>query len=414
VLRPGLVGGLAIADARATRVWVDAGGAVRMSRRGGREGEVCAPGTITRLSVVPADAIRARRFVPAARRGLAVLWSGERPLVAINLVELGVDRRYPDDATYRATSGLDAFAEALGLVVEAATPEEVRRARSLGQADLLPLHDPADHPRWQPAAGALALLLSFLTWPAATVDLEWLAVPLALVCVTPLVLRWRRRRLAAFSLMTAAPDPDGRVVVRPAPPADLRLNTLTETEVQVGDHDVVVRAGGREWWLPGPAAGGVARVLASPDGIVLGDRRDRPYLGLDRRVWGAPAEALLAALREVGAQVEETPVDDQRLVEYVGTRHEVGDWPTLRDHQDGGGDQFTSTLLSLSVLVLGVGCAAAAVTLFPFGLLALAAWVWIAVLAAQTVLVRWRWQRHQRARAVTADGPTHPAEGVAT
>lgn len=396
VLRPGLFFGLGIPDARGTRVWVDDRRAVWMRRPDRDPVEVAGPDALSKVSVVAADRLRQRRFTPAARRGLVLLWSGDDLVAALNLTELGADRPYPDDATFRAVVGLDAFAQALGLAVEPPTEAEVRRARRLRQRDLLPLHDPANHHRWTAPLAILALLCSFLTWPAVGSGLEWPVLAAAFATTAPSVLTLWRRRRRLLQLLTTPLDPEGRETLRPAPPADLSTRQLLGTEVQVGGRDIVVRSGGQEWWLPGPLAGGIAQATLSRDALVLSDRRDRPYVGLDPVVWGPHTDALLEALTRQGVRIQRTPLPDARVVEFVGARHDATRWLVPRPHEDASDNNVAAAAPQVAVAVLGVGCVALAVADFPLGLAVLPAWAALQWCAFHAWFGLSRWTRQQR------------------
>src|SRR5699024_9175895 len=140
---------------------------------------------VTKVAVAEASEIRARRFTPQATRGVVLLMSGARLVAALNLVDLGTTAPVPDDATFRATSGLNAFAQGLGLAVEPADEAEIRTARTLRQGDLLPQRDPRHVRRWTTWLGLAASVASFLVIPAAAEQsgLRWVAVGVAFVLV---------------------------------------------------------------------------------------------------------------------------------------------------------------------------------------------------------------------------------------
>ena len=413
VLRAGLFFGLGIPDARGTRLWVDDRGAVLRCRPGGEPFEVAAPGSVTKVTVVGADRVRQRRFTPAARRGLVVLWSGDDLVAALNLTELGADRPYPDDATFRAVVGLDAFAQALGLAVEPPTDAELRRAQQLRQRDLLPVHDPGNHLSWTAGLAVLALLCAFLTWPAVPAGLGWPAVLLGFATTTPSVLLLWRRRRRLMQLLTTPLDPEGREVLRPDPPDDLRTGQLLETEVQVGDRDIVLRSGGKEWWLPGPLAGGVTVAALSPDALLLTDRHDRAYAGLDPVVWGGRTENLLEALDRRGVRVRRSPLPDTRVAEVLAARHDAGRWVVPRPHEDASDNNVAAAVPHVAVLVLGVGCVALAASAFPLGLVPLVGWAVLQLRAVQSWFPRSRWLRRQRSVVARAGGPAARVTGAA-
>jgi hypothetical protein len=104
-------------------------------------------------------------------------------------------------------------------------------------------------------------------------------------------------------------------VIRPRPDRPVARG-LTEATLQVGRDDVVLTDRGREMWLPGPAKGGVSRVILEPQIIRLVDRAGYVYLYLETPLWAPTAESrqqLHDELCDAGLDVLLSPVSpDQR------------------------------------------------------------------------------------------------------
>lgn len=90
---------------------------------------------------------------------------------------------------------------------------------------------------------------------------------------------------------------------RPPPEAIGRL----DTHLQFGEHDVVmVDAGGREWWLPGPAAGGVTTCAVGDPQTGLLDDAGNPLVVVQTEHLapdGAARDRLREAAEKAGIRV---------------------------------------------------------------------------------------------------------------
>ncbi|MBE7324225.1 hypothetical protein IEQ44_06135 [Nocardioides sp. Y6] len=402
VLRPGQFGGLAIPDARETRIWVDERGAVMMRRPGIDPTEVAAPNEITKVAVADATQVNERHFVPWANRGLVLLMSQSRCVAAFNLRDLGSGSPppFPDDATFRAINGLDAFADGLGLFVEPADPAEVRRARRLRQRHLLPLRDPRQNPRWPTWWGVLACVVCFLALPAidsGSSALGWLTVLAACAVVTPLVWRFHARRRHWLHLVTTPPPADGRRVVRPQPPAEFATAFMAQTEVQVGPRDIVVRAADQERWLPGPAAGGVTHAVVGPRHLVLEDHRGRGLVGLQPSVWGASLDDILRSLHDVGVEVRESSLPDSRRIDYMATELDATQsYVITNDYENASDDSNVAPMLPyVALIVLAIACVVLAAVDFPLGLVPLLPWLALQALAIRATWTLSHWSKSQ-------------------
>lgn len=334
-LRPGQLGGLAIRDARATRVRVTPEGELVLTRADASYAVLCPAGEATRVSWVPAEDVRRSRFTPAAHAGLVLVWRDERLAAAFSLADWWRPGSQLDGGDLRAAAGLDALAEALGLVVERARPAEVARARSLRTRDLVTARDPSYAPAGARPAAAATLAAAFLSLVAIGAGWWW-AVVVPFLGLVPLVLGLLRRRREFATLVASLPDPDGRRAVRPAPPLPTTVN-LAEAELQVGPRDVVLAYEGTEWWLPGPAAGGVVRVDVHPDLVLLRDRRDRVLLPLDAELWGSATHEVAEACAAAGLEVRRSPQPSFRSEPPLPSLASQGHWPIRVDQLDDGG-----------------------------------------------------------------------------
>lgn len=416
-LRAGQLGGLAIADARATRVRIEDGDLV-LSRADGTRRVLAAAGTVTRISHVPRDEIRHRRFRPPAYDGLVLVWCGDDLATALSVEEWWRPSSNLEGLDLRTAAGFEAVAEALGLVVERATPAEVARARRLRHADLLTARDPAAAPRSAVPLAALAVVLVFVSMVAVASGWWWTTLP-PLVLLVPLVTGFLRRRQRFAALVGSRPDPGPRRVVRPAPPLPTTAN-LAEAELQVGEHDLVLVWEGTEWWVPGPAAGGVAKASIHSDLILLSDRRDRLLLPLDAEVWGAATDDLVRALDGAGIAVTRAPHPSLRPEIPLAALTAQGHWPIRVDHLDDGGVDLKLPVL----LYVGAGThllpTALGATLvgpgdpvgFAVCLAAAAVCVVLLAMAVRASRLAGAWQRAQRRPVQALSDPVTSTEGI--
>lgn len=393
-LRAGRLGGLAIPDARTTRIVVDETGALRLVRRGGEPQLLAAPGHVDRVVLVGPEHLRPGRFRPMATLGLVLVLRRDAGPLALSVAELLAPSTTMTWPEVQAATGLHAWAQSLGLVLEAPSPEEVRLASRLRQRDVTSLVDPSLRARGHTAMAAASFVLALLVLPAE--GRWWSVLPLLLLLTPPVVSFWRRR-LRFADLVGQPPLPGTRRVVRPHPPLPTSRN-LAEMQLQVGSDEVVLVAEGHEWWLPGPTAGGVCQGVVHPDAVLLADGAERVLLVLDPEVWGPAVADLEAALRAAGADVRRVPEP------WLGVRRAPAGlasharrWPLyMEDLLDGSVNPYLTPLLHVTswfALALSVGAAARH---WPWGLV-LAAWA-----AALPVLCTWatvltaRWRRSMR------------------
>lgn len=401
-LRPGQLGGLGIRDARATRVRVAPDGDLVLERPDGSRVVLCPAGRATRICWVAPEEIRPDRFTPSALRGLVLVWEDERLAAALSLADWWRLGSALSNQDLRATSGLDAVAEALGLVVERADPQEVARARSLRPRDLVVPRDPSSAPRASLPAAWATLVASFLSVLAVT-EGWWWALALPFLGLLPLTLGLLRRRQDFATLVASLPEPRGRRGARPRPARPTTVN-LAETELQVDAHDVVLVFEGTEWWLPGPAAGGVVRLDAHPDLVLLRDRRDRVLLALDGELWGAAIEEVVDACALAGIDVRRSPQPSFHAEPPLPSPAAEGQWPARVHHGDDGAvDLQLPVLVNVAATTHLLGTLLGTVTpdggdpvrivACAVGALACAA---LLALSAHAAALSARWQRRQR------------------
>ena len=378
-----------------------------MRRPGASPFEVAAPNEVTGVVIADATRIRERHFVPWADRGLVLLMSESQCVAAFNLIDLGSTAPFPDDATFRAISGLNAFAQALSLFVESADAAEVRLARKLRQRDLLPLRDPRHSRRWPMWLGLVACSASFLVLPASaeSSSLRWLAAVVAFALVTPLVWRFHARRRHWLHLVNTPPSADGRQVVRPQPPPEFATAFMAQTEVQLGPQDIVVRAAHRERWLPGPAVGGITHAVVGPEHLILEDHQGRAFVGLQPSVWGTGFNVLLRGLRDVGIEIRESPMHDSRLIDYMATANDAtAGYVITHDYENASDNSHVApTLPYVALFVLGLGCVILAAVDFPLGLVVLLPWLVVQALAIRATWTLSHWSK-TRGRPVDRSG----------
>lgn len=419
VVRAGRLGGLAIPDARSTRLLVDGTGALVLVRRGGPPQVLAPPGEVCRIVLVGPEHLRPGRFRPLAALGLVVLLRRDAPPLVLSVSELFAPSTVMTGPQVQAATGLEALAAQLGLALEAPTADEVRLARGVRQRDLTSVVDPALRARGHTAAAAAAFVLALLALPAE--GRWWSVLPVLAVLTWPVVSFWRRRRRFA-DLVAHPPEPGPRQVVRPRPPSPTSRN-LAEMQLQVGTEDVVLVAEGHEWWLPGPAlpgpelpgpaAGRVRRCVVHPDAVVLADDGDRALLLLDPVVWGPAVADLEEALGAAGVDVRRVPEPWLGAVRApAGLGPHARRWPLYMDDLlDGAVDPYLPPLLHVAswfVLALAVGAAGRH---WPWGLL-LAAWaVVLPVLCTWATLLQSRWRRSMRQWVREPVGAS-PAQGV--
>jgi hypothetical protein len=304
VLLAGDLKGLAIPDARLTRVAIDAAGALTIVRRGRPPEVVAEAGTIDRITPIDAAHLRQRRFVPRVHVGLVVFWSGERPVAAISWSQIWASSSNLFRAEVQRACGLEAVAAALGTVIDAPTDSDLRLARTWDQRDVLTLVDPVVLPaRWASSRMALVMVLAFVGMPATG---RWWVVLPALALLTPAVMSFHRRRNEFYRLVTTPLDPAGRVAVRPRPPLPTS-RMVTINELQVGADDVVLRTEVSEWWLLGPSRDGVRALDVHPERWVFRDVGDRQVLTLSPEAWGDVLPELEHAASQAGIEVRHHP-----------------------------------------------------------------------------------------------------------
>lgn len=391
------VAGLGIADARELRIAVE-DGALIVRRPGGPPRVVASVGTVRRLvwldQTQARDLLGRRRWsqAPADTQGGAVLVLGDAGVQLAFFVGDFVPWA-GDPGERRESSGAVDLARALGVVLEAARPEDLPSRRQ-ARAVLVAPRKGAD----ATARGALALtlvsgVLAFLSWPYGGSVAGLLLNLGSVLVVGPVLVLLVRHRRRFEALVGVPPDADGRLVY-PLPRAGVGE---LPSQLQLGREDVVlVDAGGREIWLPGPVAGGVASCVIGDEATCLLDARGMLLLVLATGQV-VPDDASRARLEETARAVGIVVTSDPFLVPASGSpldlRHttdEPGLWMTEWERGRIGG--AVDVLLPLVGMLQLVGAVAAAYSVPPWGILALAGsagWLGVRVWAGLRYR-RWR------------------------
>ena len=357
VMRPAARGGLAAAAALHEQVRVAPDGDLEVV--GGRPERRLPAGAMRRaVLLTDADARRLLRTDNHHQGGALVLLDGaDAPLLVLLVLDWAPPASL-DLAGLRATSGVDAVCDALGLPLE---PAEATDLDGLGRdagAFRAVLHRPGPGPRWpRRAAWRMAwsaVLLSIVTLLGASASdgrgsalgdvlgganggvLGLLAAVLALCVGVPTV-------AAALAVRRATggtpPGIDGSPVVLRASPATAMPARVIGHELQVTPDLLLLRRYGALVVLPGPRAGGVARVVLEPSAVRLRSADGALYASLSTKVWcGSPSarEALREGLESAGLEVLDAPVDalvpldlveqttDGTIARLVGRAHDQG------------------------------------------------------------------------------------------
>lgn len=401
-LRPMRVAGLGIADARELRIAVEDGALV--VRRPGRDPEVVgSAGSVQRA--VWLDAAQSRRVLFHPRSRAFDDWSGGSVVISGTggvALSFLVDDFVPwggDPAQRRESSGAVGLVRALGLVLEAADPQALPPGRAARAALVAPHAGAAAAQGISLGLTLLAGLLAFLSWPYGGSVVGLVLNLGSLLAIGPVLLLLVRHQRRFESLVGRPPDADGRLV---CPLPDAVVGQLP-SQLQIGERDVVmVDAGGRELWLPGPAAGGVASCVVGDEALCLLDARGILLLALaaDQMV---PDEASRGRLEQAARSVGISVTADPFLLPASGTPVDLrpaidrpGLWMT--EWERGRISGAVDVLLPLAAVLQLVGAGAAAYSFPPWGYLALAGSAgWLGV-RLWTGLGYRRWQHDVRRR----------------
>lgn len=341
--------------------------------------------------------------------GALVFYEGDRPVLALELhpfVPAGTTQ-----TEYRETSGANRVARALGLVIEPAEATATLN-RSTLQSVLVKDENPPDH-GWVLLLIVLCLLSAvagFLAWPLTPrlpfwlepTPLDWVdevRAALALLSVlllAPVLVGLVRARRRFFALVSAPPDPGPRTVV-PLPPSYGDLHS----QFQIDERDVVVvDVAGVEFWLPGPALGGVTHAEVGDGTLVWRDSAGRRlWYGLEVYLNEEPAtrDGLGAACAAAGIKFTDmTPLPvsggvlPYNLIYDEEWRHPFAQlgWET------GQVNYLISFLAMVATLVLLPAAIGAAVNGPVWGWLALIGAVGCAVARFWTGFSYRRWRKH--------------------
>jgi hypothetical protein len=396
VLVAGDFTGLAIPDARSTRVEVDRRGALTLVRRGGPAEVLAEAGVIDRITPIDGSHLPSGRFVPPAHLGLVVFWSGDRRMVAVAWNQVwAASFNLPTVQELRHACGVEAVAQALGAAVEAPTEADVRQARTWGRDDVLTLIDPAVlPPRWAAPGMALLVVLAFAGLPAT--GAWWVVVP-TLALLTGPSLSTRRRRREFRRLVTTPLDPAGRSSVRPSPSGSTS-RMVTIHELQIGADDVVLRTEASEWWQLGPRRGGVRTLDVHPEHWILRDVGHRQVLTLSAVAWGDVLPELERACSQAGIDVR------HHAEPFLGPVARIdGPRPaTARAHpgdddvENGNGGTTVSTLRQVA-LFLALLASLLSVTRYEWWAIPIVLWAFaLALVSLEAVALHARWVRDLR------------------
>ena len=322
VLHPGVRSGLRHPEARHWRISSRGDGAVVVTGVDGTEDVVARPGEVTRAVLVPAaDVARrtANRFAPrpfSRTSDVMALLGDERVLVAVLVHAVHQGRLFGGGADFRlhrATSGIADFALTLGVPLEPATEADVALVNaSRGVITEGPLSDRIVRQRRLHALLTVWVIVGLIVLATNAEehhgDPGWMSV---LTLFTAVPAMW----LSVTSFLGSR-----RFVAQPRLPhsptrtevpnvADASLPTwILEAQLQIGADDVVLKEYAFEFWVPGPAHGGVVTCVIGWDAILFLDRHRVELLSVPAAMWVGPDDdALRQACNEAGINVEHRP-----------------------------------------------------------------------------------------------------------
>lgn len=297
-----------------------------------------------------------------------------------------------DPSLRRELSGAVAVVRALGLVLEARTDADVIDRRAVREVMVAPDRGSRRRRALELLLVVLGGVLAFLTWPFGGTGAGVAAGAGCLVVTAPVLADYVRSWRLFRSLATNPPPSGDRVVYRPVE------HEGAGAQLQFGRHDVVViDGGGKEYWLPGPTLGGVARLEVADDDVHLTDARGRLLLALVAAE--AAPSAAQARLSTACASAGVTVVDSGLWI--AGPNLPVrlcfdDTWPPVMgifDVEQGRLDLPTRVLLQFVSLMLLPGAIAAAVSVPPWGVLVLiGSLVWLGTLLWAALSFR-HWRR---------------------
>lgn len=306
----------------------------------------------------------------------------------------------------RTSSGADALAHALGLSVESVSDHELPDATSA--RDVL-VEPQSDRRPTQRAAIRVALTATLLALGSVVFAGGLLGPVLSLAAfgvmawLLLLLVRLRQR----FSGLVEPSPPGPRPVYRPPGRAIGALGS----HLQIGPREVVAVAGGREIWLPGPAAGGVTRCVLGPQ-IGLYDRHDVLVLSLpvDHLAPGASdRERLAEACRGAGIEVSHDTGHERTAPLPFPLRSDTGraDDRLFSDWERGRVSRPVDLLVPAGGILHALGVVLIAAT-YPVAWVLLAgSLVWLGTWGWSR-LTLWQWRRELRQAQNT---PVHRSGG---
>ncbi|MBD8870503.1 hypothetical protein [Nocardioides donggukensis] len=359
----------------------------------GKDEVLAPPGAVARVvQVEPGDLGRAFR---RSFRGLVALMPGEgsTPLAVFDPRHWVPHAETLEGKDLRIASGIEPLAQALGLTVEAASPDEAGAVRRAGRRGVTRPR-PRVAGQTEDALLVLAVVVTFLGMPLAD---SWLSLPFTLLgfmLATPIVLRFHARRRAFHRLVTTPPEAEGRQVVTSG--LTREWAGLAQAQLQIGHDYIVLHARGQEVWTPGPALGGADRCVIDGDQhLVFLDASDRTLCRVDARVFDH--DQVRAGCTRAGLAFETTPLAAGAPAVPHAALERVVDHARLSEVESGSTTMVTPPMaLGATAILLAGSLLALQLTLVALVPAALA----LALLG--TVLHAWRllagWQSGDRAR----------------
>jgi hypothetical protein len=301
-LRPGPRAGLEIADARSWRIDATSGGGVVV--RGPRTDDrvVATPGQVARVVVLRGPQVPKKLAHFAGFDEVLALLSDDAALLVVPL-HLLAHGNVADASELRRVSGVDDFAQALGLTLEPATDAE---AALVAAADGAVLAGPARASLRPVTIRQWALLAVAVLAAVGTLVLsgDSALVAGAVAALATLVLAVDQWRYRARFLTLVQPPAGGTRTTVPNQLGPEHPQGVREARLQIGPDDVVHVVRGTETWVAGPRLGGVVRCSIGTDVIRFVDRRGAELLVLGTASWAAQDDsALTDACRGAGIEV---------------------------------------------------------------------------------------------------------------
>lgn len=295
VLIPGRYAGIEIPRGRAIRIELATDGSLVVHDDAGTR-TVAGPHEVTKAVVLTkAQAPRwADKSEPRSRAEkldgalqLFALMAGPRPVLIVSLNEFapqtpaGTTEGGAQAVRLREQSGASSLCHALGVLIEAPTPEDIAAITSpQARSAAVELVDPsARSPRFAPVIAGIGIAVAFAAWPQGFSVLTASISVVAAVVIAPLVWRtFRGRRLFLKVADSELTLPDGTRFVATAPPT----RGLRDAWLVLSRERFVFHARGAEFTAAGPALGGVVSCEVWDDIVAFLDADRDTLLSLQR------------------------------------------------------------------------------------------------------------------------------------